>query len=344
MSNEKFKVKFGLAVGDTVATVDGTSGNIVTNGSLTLNGSSSGSTTLTQAATGSVLSYVLPTAAGAASTVLTNNGSGVLSWALPGGGGSTFGNITIAVVDDNTIATTTGNLIIGNSADGTYYPVINSGAASPVTIQRFTSATNANTRGLALNVQSSGTPAVGFGNALEFQIEAQVGNTERAGSVSVVSTDLTAGAEDFKMSFSLMDNGATATERAYLTSVGDFVLDGGITAEYFDIDGGGVIDQTNATTTSTTPNQVAGTFSSITTYRSFKWQVQMTRGTEYQALEIMMVHDGSTVFLNTYGDVRTGTNLATFDADISGTTIRLLATPTSATLTTYRSIVTAIIV
>lgn len=38
MSNEKFKVKFGLAVGDTAATVDGTTGDIVTNGSITLGG------------------------------------------------------------------------------------------------------------------------------------------------------------------------------------------------------------------------------------------------------------------------------------------------------------------
>ena len=38
MSNEKFKVKFGLAVGDTVATVDGTTGNIVTAGDLAVNG------------------------------------------------------------------------------------------------------------------------------------------------------------------------------------------------------------------------------------------------------------------------------------------------------------------
>ena len=38
MSNEKFKVKFGLAVGDTVATIDGTSGDIVTSGDVAVNG------------------------------------------------------------------------------------------------------------------------------------------------------------------------------------------------------------------------------------------------------------------------------------------------------------------
>ena len=38
MANEKFKVKFGLAVGDTAATIDGTTGDIVTNGDLFLGG------------------------------------------------------------------------------------------------------------------------------------------------------------------------------------------------------------------------------------------------------------------------------------------------------------------
>jgi len=37
MSNEKFKVKFGLAVGDTAATVDGTTGDIYTSGSAIIN-------------------------------------------------------------------------------------------------------------------------------------------------------------------------------------------------------------------------------------------------------------------------------------------------------------------
>jgi len=38
MSNEKFKVKFGLQVGDNATTIDGTTGDIVTEGELTING------------------------------------------------------------------------------------------------------------------------------------------------------------------------------------------------------------------------------------------------------------------------------------------------------------------
>jgi len=48
MSNEKFKVKFGLAVGDTAATIDGTTGDIATNGDITVGGNdikSNGGTT-----------------------------------------------------------------------------------------------------------------------------------------------------------------------------------------------------------------------------------------------------------------------------------------------------------
>lgn len=86
--------------------------NFIVRKGLTIAGETSGSSSFNNAATGSDLSYVLPTSAGASSTVLTNDGSGNLSWALPGGGGSTFGNVTVGVATDNTISTTTGDLIL----------------------------------------------------------------------------------------------------------------------------------------------------------------------------------------------------------------------------------------
>jgi hypothetical protein len=84
---------------------------------ITINGSTSGSSTFTAPATGSTLSYVLPGTAGAASTVLTNDGSGNLSWAP--GGGSTFGNLSIGVVTANTIASTDTNGNIELTPNGT---------------------------------------------------------------------------------------------------------------------------------------------------------------------------------------------------------------------------------
>ena len=118
--SEDFSMRFGLKQNGTTystkAILD-SGGNLILDGGITVSGSTSGSSTFNAPATGSTLTYTLPGAAGAASTVLTNDGSGNLSWALPGGGGSTFGNITVAVVDDNTISTTTGNLFL-TSATG----------------------------------------------------------------------------------------------------------------------------------------------------------------------------------------------------------------------------------
>jgi len=255
--------------------------------------------------------------------------------------GVTGGNVTVGVVENNTVATTTGNLIIGDGTQTVTWPVINSAAATPVVVQRFTTSTTGPVRTLALNLQSTGTPTVGFGNQLEFQLETAPGNTERAGFVSVNSTDLTATSEDFKMSFGLMQNGAAVAEKAYLDSSGNFFADGYVNADYFIAGGVVAYDATGPFTTSTTAaNQVAST-TDATGYRSLKYMYQITSGTEYQVVEIMVIHDGTTAYLNTYSDVKTGANLSTFDADISGGFIRLLVTPTNA-VTTYKGSVIAI--
>ena len=228
--SEDFRMIFGLmtagAVADTKMSLNNT-GDLTLDGGIRVLGSTSGSSIFEAPATGSTLSYVLPGAAGAASTVLTNDGSGNLTWALPGGGGSTFGNITVAVVDDNTISTTTGDLEL--TATGNNGVNITSGSDAPTLITRNSAVTNTTIRGLALNAQTSLTPAVGFGGTLEYQVEAQVGNTERAGFISVVSTDLTVGSEDFKMSFGLMEAGATYAEKAFLDSTGSLTLDNDLT-------------------------------------------------------------------------------------------------------------------
>jgi hypothetical protein len=196
-------------------------------GGLTLSGATSGSSTFTAPATGSVLSYVLPGTAGAADSVLTNDGSGNLTWALPGGGGSTFGNITVGVVTDNTISTTTGDLDI--TATGNNGVNITSGSDAPTLITRNVAVTNTAVRGLSLSAETSLTPAVGFGNTLEYQVEAQPGNVERAGYISVNLTDITAASEDFSMYFGLMQNGATYSSKMILDSAGNLVTDGGLT-------------------------------------------------------------------------------------------------------------------
>ena len=59
----------------------------------------------------------------------------------------------------------------------------------------------------------------------------------------------------------------------------------------------------------------------------------MTSGTAYHAIEILVLHDGTTVYLTQYGEMFTGSSLGTFDASITAGVLNLLFTATNATTT-----------
>ena len=100
---------------------------------------------------------------------------------------------------------------------------------------------------------------------------------------------------------------------------------------------------TNSATTTTTDQTSIDSFSA-STYRSAKYQVQITRGSEYQVTEISIVHDDSDSFGTEYATIKTGETLSTFSTDISGGNVRLLATPSSSSSTVFKFTKTAIVV
>jgi hypothetical protein len=50
-------------------------------------------------------------------------------------------------------------------------------------------------------------------------------------------------------------------------------------------------------------------------------------------LELLVIHDGTTAYATQYGEIYTGSSLATFDANISTGNLRLLVTPVNAATT-----------
>ena len=93
----------------------------------------------------------------------------------------------------------------------------------------------------------------------------------------------------------------------------------------------GAIIQTNAARTSNTfttgsTSQITVDSFSSSTYRSAKYQVQVTSGTDYHVIELRVVHNGTTTYLAQYGEIFTSSSLGTFDTDISGGNVRLLFT------------------
>lgn len=70
-------------------------------------------------------------------------------------------------------------------------------------------------------------------------------------------------------------------------------------------------------------------------YRAARYIVAMSEGSKYHSTEIVLVHDGSSVTMTQYGTLKSH-SLATFDADISGTDVRLLVTPASSSSTVMK--------
>tara|TARA_B100000287_G_scaffold174386_1_gene164498 strand:+ start:4905 stop:5315 length:411 start_codon:yes stop_codon:yes gene_type:complete len=70
-------------------------------------------------------------------------------------------------------------------------------------------------------------------------------------------------------------------------------------------------------------------------YRAARYILAMSEGTNFHSTEVMLVHDGSVVTLTAYGTLK-DTTLATIDADISGSNVRLLVTPASSNSTVIK--------
>lgn len=82
--------------------------------------------------------------------------------------------------------------------------------------------------------------------------------------------------------------------------------------------------------TNATPGQTVVDSYSATTYRTSKYVIEVKDATTgYQASEILLTHDGSTVFMTEYGTANSVPLFCTFDAHIGAGNVRLLATPTT---------------
>jgi len=92
----------------------------------------------------------------------------------------------------------------------------------------------------------------------------------------------------------------------------------------------------SASSTKTSTSQASVDSFTASTFRSAQYQVQITRGSSFQMTTINVLHDGTNAYLSEFGTIRTGVNLATFDADINSGSLRLLATPTSSDSTVFK--------
>jgi hypothetical protein len=101
-----------------------------------------------------------------------------------------------------------------------------------------------------------------------------------------------------------------------------------------------------ATTTTSVTTTSATTIDSFSTasFRTAKYIVQVFDSTnsQYHAIEILVIHDNTTVYKTEYAEIFTGSALGTFDASIATGTLSLQFTATAATTKTVKVNRTAI--
>ena len=130
--------------------------------------------------------------------------------------------------------------------------------------------------------------------------------------------------------FTLTDTGVSPGTYGSANRVPIFTVDrfGRITsATSLEAAGGGVsIIQFDTTTT----NPIAVDNFDIYTYRSAKYEIQITSGSYYQVIELRVMHNGICAFMTQYGEIVSDVTLGQFDADVSNNVVNLYFRPTQA--------------
>ena len=132
------------------------------------------------------------------------------------------------------------------------------------------------------------------------------------------------------------------------TSTGALIVDGGVgiqgelhTSSLIINGTYDVVGQSVTLSTTTVDQPIYSLDASV--YRSVKFMVQITHGTDYQVQEILLLQDGVDTYLTQYAQLVSGNDLvlATYDADLNSGNMRLLVTPTY-TNTTFKIYGTAV--
>lgn len=125
-------------------------------------------------------------------------------------------------------------------------------------------------------------------------------------------------------SYTVSGNQITFAEIPLISDVVDIRFIGSAVSVSLDFE---IVDTGNITVG--TSNVIVDTFNS-SQYRSAKYTISSTNPYDSQLAEILLLQNNGTVAITVYGILTTGNNTVSFYANISGTTVNLLATGTTA--------------
>jgi hypothetical protein len=249
------------------------------------------------------------------------------------------GNADVFSMTGGGVLTTTGNVVpLGIKTDNYYYAngaavTFGSNAAGSDTQIQFNDGGTAfgGSASFTLNKTSglvTATGNVSGNNYISTSGDVRFGTGASAGLISVDTGTTTAGVFTTTMTdvniglnanVTLCGTGKTLTARGNVSA--DNITSTTLSVEDF---------YSSRTAVSVgSANTTIDTFAA-STYRSAKYTIKVSDSTGYQALEVLLVHDGTTSLITVYGSLSTtGADLVTLSTVVSGSNILLRATPTN---------------
>lgn len=93
-----------------------------------------------------------------------------------------------------------------------------------------------------------------------------------------------------------------------------------------------IVGGSNSQITNTTSNNTVDSFDA-SVYRSAKYHVQITSGTDYHVTEVLLIHDDTEVYITEYATIYSNTSLGNVSANINTGYVELLVAPSNSTST-----------
>jgi hypothetical protein len=154
-----------------------------------------------------------------------------------------------------------------------------------------------------------------------------------AGAATTLTIGATSGTATIRNSTVAVTNNATVGGTLGVTGTSTFTGKATFNGGYDSVDAIAFDYNFTGTTSSTTPTAI--TTCATATYRSGRLLMQVVNGTAYRILELLFVHDGTTVTLSenyvTGTEVQTAATNTTFTASITSGTLTIFATAASGT-------------
>jgi hypothetical protein len=243
---------------------------------------------------------------------------------------STASNVTLGAV---------GNVHISGGAAGQYLQTDGSGNLSWETIN--TSAVANGTSNVSIPVANGNVNLSAGGNA-NILVVTSTGANVTTGSLNLGSGLIAVTGTDAGIFTSVIGNvniGLSANVTVGSTT-GDITLRGNTTVGNLTSSGTATITNlkvndfySNRTPVVVTTSTVIDSFP-INKYRSAKYTIRANSDDGYQAIEVLLIHDGSASYVTVYGSLSTiGSDIVYLSTDITSGNVRLLATTTSTNTT-----------